>query len=103
MDSLFPSLINKETDFDGWFQHARGRIPEKLNELETDCKQKSEKIEEMEKEIAEKSVLTNDLRDTLTDTVRPVKGPALILYYYYYLVEEIGGSNEEMGRERERL
>ncbi|XP_003387608.1 PREDICTED: restin homolog [Amphimedon queenslandica] len=69
LKSAFPLLKDDVADFDGWLQYAKEWIPKKLSESETDSKQKNVKIEEMKKEIEEGTAMTNELRDTLSDTL----------------------------------
>lgn len=59
-----------DEEFDEWLKNARQYISDKLRETKEECEKTEDRINEMTREIEDGSQLTNELRDTLSDTVK---------------------------------
>lgn len=67
----FPALSDtKESDFKEWISQAEKCVNDKLQEMQEESESKKRSIDEMTKQVEEGSKLTNELKETLSDTVR---------------------------------
>jgi predicted nucleic acid-binding Zn-ribbon protein len=67
--SLFPNLLDNNDVFDDWLEYAKDHVTNQQSTIKLSLEEKDAKISELTSELDEKLCLTDDLRNTLSETV----------------------------------